>query len=985
MKNVSNYLINKHHSIIHSLSGISSSNNRAVLSLSIGKFTHKLNLYVIKEDQFKYDVLLGLDAIRLFNLIQDENLDILQRVDDQKYICIERNQEINVKKETNLIEVNLIQTDLNEEEIEKEIKTLSMDIDDNERKKVIEVIMREKDVFSRGKFKVKQYQHTEAEIKLIDDRVINLRPYRSSLSDQQEIKRQIEALLENDLIEESNSKYNSPISLVNKKDEGKSRIVVDLRELNKIVVPETEHFNRIDDIIDRLRDCEYFTVLDVSSAFWTIKLAKESREYTAFIAARQKLQWKVLPFGLKSSPAIFQRTLASVLRKDECSNNCDNYLDDIVIFSKTKDDHLKHISSIIPTLKVNNFKLKLSKCKFFRKKVNYLGHIISKNKYEPMNDNLLAIKNFPTPSSKRNIRQFNGKINFQRRFIKDCTQKLKPLTDQLKKDVKFHWSEECNSAFEQLKNELCNQPALAIFDENKECIIFSDACIKGFGAEMLQEQENGELMPIGYFSSKIKSSETRKDPIYLELLAVYKAVIYWHYYLHNRHFTVYSDHKPLKNLNLKAPVDTELGKLVNKLLQYDFTLKYIEGKNNTSADALSRNPIVLEFDDKEIFKTTNLIEVQEIIKAHSEIDEDVIKNLKLTKIKDILFKYKKGKLRVYLDKEMARNLIQETHSKFGHIGMQQMKLMLRHKYFFKEFDQLIEEFCRCCAICSKNKSRSKKYGLLSRIKANKPYQFIAIDTVGGLHSINSTKKFLHIAIDLFTRYVWVLAASNQSEKVFEKLMTKINKFDLIGTVLVDQYASLNSDKFKKFLDMHSIRIIFTPVDHADSNGTVERVNQTLINRLRCKVNTPNNKKSWAVLIEEVVHEYNNTVHTVTKFSPQVLMYGNEEIQVCNVNKQEINLDSIRETALKNIEKYFQQNKNYVDKNRSEIEFKIGDLVYVKLCNKLNRSKLDEIRSGPYEIVNKISENIYKLNTNKKKETNNNFHKNSLIPVLTTDT
>jgi len=191
------------------------------------------------------------------------------------------------------------------------------------------------------------------------------------------------------------------------------------------------------------------------------------------------------------------------------------------------------------------------KCNFAQHSVKYLGHIIEDNTIRPLKDNLIAIREFPTPKTKKNIRQFLGKINFYHKYIENATKILKPFHDLLKKDTEFKWTKTCKEAFENIKSYLCKAPILAIFDPEKEIIIRTDASQEGVGAVLKQKQKNNEIKPVAYFSKKLNPTQRKKKAIYLECLAIKEAVTYWQYWLLGNKFTVLTDHKPLENLCLK--------------------------------------------------------------------------------------------------------------------------------------------------------------------------------------------------------------------------------------------------------------------------------------------------------------------------------------------------------------------------------------------------------------------------------------------------
>lgn len=323
-----------------------------------------------------------------------------------------------------------------------------------------------------------------------------------------------------------------PVTLVYQKDDGKkSRLCIAYRELNKIEVPESQTFPRIDDLTLSARDCKYFSKLDVNSAFWSIAMRKKDRYKTAFVTHHGHWQWCCLPLGLKSSPAIFQRTLASIIIKNDLNAFAANYIDDILIFFKSYEDHLIHVEITMRILMQYGFKLKKNKCIFAKEKTTYLGHEIGNNGVKPLNNNIIAIKNFPAPQTRKQVRQFLGKINFYLQYIPKSTIILEPLYNLLRKNVDFIWSEDCKGSFEKIKSHLCSDPILAIFDQENPIYIYTDACLLGVGAVLKQLQADGVIKPVFYFSRKLMEAQKLKKAIFIECLAIKEAIAYWQYYL----------------------------------------------------------------------------------------------------------------------------------------------------------------------------------------------------------------------------------------------------------------------------------------------------------------------------------------------------------------------------------------------------------------------------------------------------------------------
>jgi len=462
--------------------------------------------------------------------------------------------------------------------------------------------------------------------------------------------------LEKGLIEESYSPFAAPVILAYKKEDNRrSRLCIDFRELNKIVVPQSQPFPLIEDLMVKSVNCKYFTTLDINSAFWSIPLKIQDRHKTAFVTQEGHFQWTCLPFGLKTSPAIFQRILSNIIRKYKLADFVVNFIDDIMIFSKTFAEHIIHLTRLLEAILKEGFRLKFSKCTFANNHARYLGHIIQNNSIRPLKDYLVAVRDFPIPKTRKNIRQFLGKINYHHKFIPNIATISDPLHNLLRKNEKFVWTKECQESFETIKTLLCSEPVLKIFDPDLPIAIYTDASIKGIGAVLKQEDENGNSKPVAYFSKKLSEAQKKKKPIYLECLAIKEAVKYWQHWLLGKKFLVYSDHKPLEDLNIKARTDEELGDLTYYLSQYNFKVKYNPGKSNQEADCLSRNPVLEPNENSDdILRIANLVNWEDIKNDQRKCTELKSNNNKLI-LKNGIIKNQKEEIKFYYRRNLVKH------------------------------------------------------------------------------------------------------------------------------------------------------------------------------------------------------------------------------------------------------------------------------------------------------------------------------------------
>ena len=965
------------------INGVKKTKGLATIKIKILDIERKVDVYIVDGKKFKYDFLIGLDMIKKFNLIQNENLEIKQK---------NINKELHLENYSNEDEdkINCPLINFNEHIKDDNFLIDVSNLNCQQKSEINKLIEKYKSSFAKDKYDIGTVKDYEARIDLLVDKYCNKRPYRCSIEDKLEIEEQIGKLLEKNLIEESYSPFAAPVTLAFKKEDNKkTRLCIDFRDLNKIVVPQAQPFPLIEDLVTKTRNCKYFSTLDINSAFWSIPLKIEDRKKTAFVTQEGHYQWTCLPFGLKTSPAIFQRILSNILRKYKLTDFTVNFIDDILVFSKSYVEHINHLSQLLEAIKREGFRLKFTKCKFASNSIKYLGHVIQDNTVRPIRDNLISIRDFPTPKNQKNIRQLLGKINFYREYIPKLSIILEPLHNLLRKNRKFIWSTDCQKAFEKIKQLLCTQPILEIYDQDLPINIYTDASLEGIGAVLKQIQPNGKEKPVAYFSKKLNEVQKKRKAIYLECLAVKEAIKYWQYWLIGKPFTVYSDHKPLESLNIKSRTDDELGELTYYLSQYNFKLKYAPGKENLEADCLSRNPVLEannDIDDQ--LKVINLITLNDI-----EIDQCKNKDIQkhrnnIIHKQNIYYKRVKKQEKIILSEEFSKKIIKLIHENMCHIGIKQMQKKIGKFYTARNLTRNIIDFCKQCKICIKNKTRGQaKYGLMSHLgPATKPFEIVSIDTIGGFGGSRSTKRYLHLLVDHFSRYAYILTSKTQSTKDFINLLNNVLNCNEIDIILTDQYPGINSKEFKIFLNNKSITLIFTAVNSPFSNGLNERLNQTLVNKIRCKINEkPNNKTAWTTIARNCVDTYNNTEHTTTGFAPKYLLDGTDVSILPNelkLEKKTENWIKDRKIAIERTLKSHEYNKMIYDKNRTDHNFNVGDLVYVENGHKLNRRKLDELWTGPFKIEEKISQSIYKINTGHQKMESNLFHITPRIPIKT---
>jgi len=421
-------------------------------------------------------------------------------------------------------------------------------------------------------------------------------PYRRSPKDHEQLTEQTLKLLHQGIIESSTSPWCSSVVLVRKKD-GSTRFCVDYRKLNDITVKDSFPLPRIDDIFDHLSQSTYFTTLDFKNGYFQIPLAPTDRPKTAFSTRDNHYQFTVLPQGVKNGPPTFQRIVNQIIGPARWKY-CLAYIDDVLIFSKTFDEHILHLNEILHLLHSFNFRLSVDKCTIATDRIDYLGHHIRYDQIRPNADNIRGLLESPAPFSSKEIFRFVKAAEYFRKFIPNFSRLAAPLYKYTPSphntttliSTPFTLSPTEQAAYDQLKHLLSTDLVLQLPNYALPFKIQTDASKIGIGAVLLQTYPEGDR-PVCYMSKKLSPTQQRWPAIEQECYAVVSAIEQWRHYLHGHHFLVESDHKPLESFTTKSQSNDKCERWRLKLQSYDFTIRHIAGESNTVADFLSRSPV----------------------------------------------------------------------------------------------------------------------------------------------------------------------------------------------------------------------------------------------------------------------------------------------------------------------------------------------------------------------------------------------------------
>lgn len=425
----------------------------------------------------------------------------------------------------------------------------------------------------------------EHDIEVGETKPIKQRFYRVPFERRKFLDAEVKYMLDNGIAEFSSSSWASPCILVPKSD-GTPRFCSDFRKVNSITKPDAYPLPRMDDCIDLVGSAKFVSKFDLLKGYWQIPLTERAQEIAAFITPSGLYAYKVMPFGLRNAPATFQRLMNQVLGDLE---GCAVYLDDVVIFSDDWDTHMARIRSLFERLAAARLTVNLAKCDFAKATVTYLGHVVGQGQVRPVSVKVLAIQEYPPPTTKKELMRFLGLVGYYRSFCRNFSSVVAPLTNLLKNNVKFLWSSSCQQASQNVKTLLCSDPVLVAPRMDKPFKLQVDASHVGAGAVLLQTDAAGIDRPVCYFSKKFNKHQLNYSVVEKETLALVWALSHFHVYVGSGlPIEVFTDHNPLTFLNsLKCP-NQRLIRWSLALQSYCLVIHHIKGTDNVVADALSR-------------------------------------------------------------------------------------------------------------------------------------------------------------------------------------------------------------------------------------------------------------------------------------------------------------------------------------------------------------------------------------------------------------
>ena len=452
-----------------------------------------------------------------------------------------------------------------------------------QRKELAEVITQYREVFPDVPSKTNLIEH---DVDVGDSAPIKQHPYRVSPMKKELLDKEVQYMLKNDIIEESQSNWSSPCILVPKHDGG-FRFCTDFRKVNDKTKSDSFPIPRIADCIDQIGNAKFVSTFDMLKGYWQVPLTQRAREISAFVTPSGLYQYKVMPFGMKNAPATFQRMVNKLVRDID---GCEGYIDDVVIFSDNWSDHIRQIKRFFQIMREAKLTINLMKSEFGKATVKYLGHIVGQGQVRPLDAKIQTIVKYPIPTSRKELARFLGMAGYYRNFCLNFSDIAAPLTNLLSKKVKFVWTDDCQLAFDKVKLLLQKSPVLKSPDYEKPFKLIIDSSDVGTGSVLVQEASDGLDHPVSYFSKKFLKYQKNYSVVEKETLGLVLALEHFDVYLGSTPFKikVYTDHNPLTFLKTMKNKNQRLVRWSLALQEYNLEIQHIPGSENVVADALSR-------------------------------------------------------------------------------------------------------------------------------------------------------------------------------------------------------------------------------------------------------------------------------------------------------------------------------------------------------------------------------------------------------------
>ena len=726
-------------------------------------------------------------------------------------------------------------------------------------------------------------------------------------------------------IRPSSSPAGAPILFAKNKN-GSLRLCVDYRGLNAITIKNRYPLPLIPELLDRFRQAKYFTKLDLRGAYNLVRIAHGEEWKTAFRTRYGHFEYLVMPFGLANAPASFQGLINDTLRPF-LDRFATAYLDDIMIYSNTLEEHKEHVRQVLARLRSKNLFVKLEKCQFHTDTTEFLGFIISPKGISMDPKKVEAITSWPTPTCQKDVMSFLGFANFYRRFVRSFSRIATPLTALLKKtSLRFAWTASAQQAFDTLKLAFTTAPILAHFDPSLPCIVEPDASDFACGGVLSQKDSSGLVRPIAFLSKKFSPAEINYEIHDKEMLAIIICLKEWRAYLEGAQHTIsiLTDHKNLEYFVTTKQLNRRQVRWAQLLANYDFVVKYRPGIQNGKADALSRRSdhISNQLDplrsssllrsDQFVFATslfrnsfafatlsdsdiekkitdayahdTSLSDLIKLLQApQASLDSSTLARLKHYSLTDSGLLLFNNLIYVPNSLDLKLSILQSHHDSpaSGHFGHARTFELISRSYYWPKLRSFVEKYVNSCETCSRNKPvRHAPFGELQSLPIpSQPWESISMDFIVKLpRSLDPISRAsfdsIFVVVDRLTKMAYFIPCNedmNAPEFAQLFLQNIFTQHGLPSSIVSDRGSVFTSNFVRSLCHLAGIQQKMSTAFHPQTDGQTERINQVLEQYLRIYCNYQ--QDDWVSHLALARFAYNNSEHSSTKTTPFFANYG----------------------------------------------------------------------------------------------------------------
>lgn len=992
---------------------------QAFIQLQIGKAEFSHIFLVVSKTNF--NVILGIDFLNYYQAsinIPEENL-ILQRnnlsVESQMYIKTEpdgeekeispvpreeEEEEEDQDKEFNRC-CRVVNNILRNEEKDShpydliQIKAAEIHGTEEQKEMVKRLLLKHKAVFDNKPGKIPNFQYAL----LVND----WSPFKTPIYPIPEkyypqVGKAIEELERDGIIMKANSPYLNPIVVIPKPDNS-LRICLDARAINERLIPENDQVPSVRELLRRFQGMNFLTSIDVTSSFYHIELEEKSRLLTGFLYGQQTYIFLRLPFGVRNASSALIRALERSLTP-EVKEFTTRFIDDLLIASKTFEEHMVKLDMLLSNLTQAGFRVNLKKSTFCQPEVKFLGHCIDGSGIRPNSIKINAISNFPRPTKVKQVRQFLGICNFFASHCPRYTQTVSPLQDLLKKSQKWQWTESAEKAFQATKEMLINNIKLSYPDFQKPFIVQTDASKCGVGAILYQEDQDNPTRKsyIAFLSRKLRSHEKNYTTTEIEMLAIIYALMYWKKIIYGFPIIIRTDHHALTFM-LRAKFTSErVARWTLFLQQYDIKLEHCSGKANILADCLSRNPdeetteiqaVELVDEDEEFLRKLkyfqqsqkrdrNLRPMIDYLKGNLEPSDPYYRRVQRKSHNylfqnDILYKFvdhMKTKLRVVVPSKLIVSLIWHVHRVTGHGGIDITEATIKETFTWEKLRKSICQTLKACDTCQRVKHCSylRKQKPIPIIP-QAPCELYAMDLYGQIPTSNRRHKFIIVTIDVFSKYLTLFPIQKANAKAILWRLRKsiIPAMGCPSKLQTDHGTQFTSMEFKRGMEELNIKHIFNSIRYPQSNSA-ERIMQNIAKY--CRIYCKDNHDSWVQILPQIMEFMNNHVHEATKLIPSVVHFNRYPVRTWDgkieypKDRRPTHQETIQE-ARQNLHDHAERRWRRVRKKKFHRPLREGELVLLRkpaISDPTNRyyAKFAPLFIGPYKIKKSMGNNAYKV-------------------------